>query len=72
LAQVSDNHDPETFAEGLGHLDCNTTINEEYLSLMANDTLDLAPLSKGRKIARCKWVYINKHASNGSVERHKA
>jgi hypothetical protein len=39
---------------------------------MANNTLDHAPLLKGRKLVRCKWVYIINYASNGSVERHKA
>ena len=39
---------------------------------MTNDTWDLAPLPKGRKIIICKWVYRTKYASNGSVERHKA
>ena len=39
---------------------------------MANDTLDLVPLPKGRKLVRCKWVYRTKYASYGSVERLKA
>jgi hypothetical protein len=47
-------------------------MNEEYQSLMVNDTWDLVPLSKGRKLVRCKCVYINKYALDGSVERHKA
>jgi hypothetical protein len=72
LAQVSETHDPKTFVEFLGHLDCDTTMNEEYHSLMENDTWDLVPLLKGRKLVRCKCVYITKYASDGSVERHKA
>jgi hypothetical protein len=72
LAQVSETHDPETFAEASGHPDWDTTMNEEYLSLMANDTWDLVPLLKGRKLVKCKWVYKTKYASDGSVERHKA
>jgi hypothetical protein len=72
LDQVSETHDPETFAEALGHPDWDTTMNEEYHSLMENDTWDLVPLSKGRKLVRCKWVYRTKYASDGSVERHKA
>jgi hypothetical protein len=72
LAQVSETHDLETFAEASGHPDWDTTMNEEYHSLMANDTWDLVPLPKGRKLVRCKWVYITKYASDGSVERHKA
>jgi hypothetical protein len=39
---------------------------------MENDTWDLVPLPKGIKIVRCKWMYINKYASYGSVEIHKA
>jgi hypothetical protein len=47
-------------------------MNEEYRSLMSNDTWDLVPLLNGRKIVRCKWVYRTKYASDGSVKRHKA
>ena len=43
-------------------------MNEEYRSLMANNTWDLVPLPKGRKLVRCKWVYRTKYASDGSVE----
>jgi hypothetical protein len=46
LAQVSETHDLETFAEALGHPDLDTTMNEEYHSLMGNDTWDLVPLRK--------------------------
>jgi hypothetical protein len=35
LAQVSETQDPETFAEASGHPDWDTTMNEEYRSLMA-------------------------------------
>ena len=52
LAQVSETHDPETFAEALGHPYWDTSMNEEYRSLMANDTWDLVPLPKGRKLVR--------------------
>ena len=47
-------------------------MNEEYHSLMENDTWDLVPLPKVRKLVRCKWVYKTKYASDRSVERHKA
>jgi hypothetical protein len=47
-------------------------MNEEYRSLMENDTWDLVPLPKVIKLVSCKWVYITKYASDGSVERHKA
>jgi hypothetical protein len=72
LVQVSKTHDLDTFVEVFGHPYWDTTMNEEYHSLMENDTLDLVPLPKGRKIFICKWVYITKNASYGSVKRHKA
>eukprot|EP00253_Pinus_taeda_P015187 PITA_15187 len=52
LAQVSANYDPNTFEEALGHPDWDTAMNEEYRSLLANDTWDLVPLPKGRKLVR--------------------
>ena len=39
---------------------------------MTNDTWDVVPLPKGRKLIRCKWVYRTKYASDRSVERLKA
>ena len=46
-------------------------MNEEYRSLMVNDTWDLVPLLKGLKIVICKWVYKTKYTYDGSVERLK-
>jgi hypothetical protein len=72
LPQVSETHDVETFAESSGHIDWATIMNEQYRYLMENDSWDLVPLPKGRKLVRCKWVYETKYALDGSVERHKA
>jgi hypothetical protein len=38
LAQVLETHDPETFAEASSHPNWDTKMNEEYRSLMVNDT----------------------------------
>jgi hypothetical protein len=72
LAQVLETRDLETFVEASGHPNWDTIMNEEYRSLMENDTWDLVTIPKGRKLVRCKWVYKTKYASYGSVERHKA
>jgi hypothetical protein len=72
LSHFSETRDLETFVEASGHPDWDTTMNEEYRSLMVNDTWDLVPLPKGRKLVRCKWVYKTKYALDGSVERHKS
>eukprot|EP00253_Pinus_taeda_P003534 PITA_03534 len=72
LAQVSANYDPDTFVEASGHPDWDAAMNEEYHSLLADDTWDLVPLPKGRKFVRCKWVYITKYGPDGKVDKHKA
>jgi hypothetical protein len=58
LAQVSESSDPYTFVEAPGHPDWDTIMNEEYRSLVANNTWDLVPLPKGRKLSDV----------NGSIE----
>ena len=68
MAQVFENHDPETFVESSGNTYWDVAMDEEYHSLMVNDTWDLVPLPKGRKISKCKWVYRSKYASDGGVE----
>jgi hypothetical protein len=71
LAQVSETHDPKTFAEASGHADWDTTMNERVSFFNGKRYLGSCTSSKGRKIVRCKWVYRTKYASDGSVEIHK-
>ena len=49
LAQVLENPDPETFEEASIHPDWDEAMNEEYRSLLENDTWDLVPPLKGRE-----------------------
>ena len=72
LAQVPKNPDPKTFEEASGHPDWDEAMNEEYRSLLVNETWDLVPLPKGRKLVRCIWVYKTKFGPDGKVDRHKA
>lgn len=72
MVQVSKNYDPKTFEEAYGHPYQDVTMNEEYYSLMANDTRYLVPLPKGRKLVIHKWVYRTKYGLDGSVDKHKA
>ena len=53
-----ENHDPKNFAEASGNPYWDAAMDEEHHSLMANDTWDLVPLPKGRKL-----VIVN-----GSIE----
>ena len=72
MVQVPKNPDPKTFEEASGHPDWDEAINEECLSLLANNTWDIVPLPKGRKLVRCSWVYKTKFEPDGKVDRHKA
>jgi hypothetical protein len=47
-------------------------MQEEYDSLMANNTWTLEPLPASRKPISCKWVFKIKQGANGEVERYKA
>ena len=61
----------EAFASELGK-EWKASANEEYQSLMENDTWDLVELPSGRKPIGCKWVFKAKRDKNGKVERFKA
>ena len=52
LAQFLENPDPENFEEASGHPNWDSSMNEEYRSLLENDTWDLIPLPKGIKLVR--------------------
>ena len=45
-------------------------MEEEYNSLMRNDTWDLVSLPKGIKLVRCKWIYQTKCAMDRSVDMY--
>jgi hypothetical protein len=40
-------------------------MQEEYKSLLKNDTWDLVPIPLGKKISRCRWVYKTKRTTDG-------
>lgn len=47
-------------------------MDDEFNSLMKNQTWDLVNLPNGRKPIKCKWVFKIKCKADGSVERYKA
>ena len=47
-------------------------MQEEYNSLLENQTWDLVPLPSGRKLVRCRWVYRTKSAVDGQINRYKS
>jgi hypothetical protein len=47
-------------------------MQEEYNSLVVNNTWTLVPIPKDRKPISCKWVFKIKHGIDVEVERYKA
>ena len=47
-------------------------MNEEMNDLQNNHTWELMPLPLGKKIVRCKWIYIVTHDAKGNIDRQKA
>jgi hypothetical protein len=47
-------------------------MQDEYNSLVENRTWDLVPLSFGRKLVRCRWIYRTKSATDGQINIYKS
>ena len=66
--------EPETFKQAMESSQANqwlTAANDEYNSLIENETWKLTELPPGRTAIGCKWVFKTKHKSDGTVERYK-
>jgi hypothetical protein len=47
-------------------------MDEELSTLHKTYTWDLVPLSLGKSVVGCRWMYKIKTNSDGSIERYKA
>jgi hypothetical protein len=56
---------PQSYGEPAGNPFWESTMKEEYNSLLENQTWDLVPLPSGRKLVRCRWVYRTKSTADG-------
>jgi hypothetical protein len=63
--------DPQTYREAAGNPFWEATMQEEYNSLLENQTWDLVPLPSDMNLVRCRWVYRTKKEVDGQVRRHK-
>jgi hypothetical protein len=44
----------------------------DYVTLLANNTLDLVPCSPSTNVVTCKWIFHHRLTSNGSLDCYKA
>lgn len=67
--------DPATVKDALSSDDAKSwhkAMQEEFSSLLENQTWSLVDLPAGKSPIKCKWVYKTKRNSNGDIIRHKA
>lgn len=67
--------EPISFEEAVNSKDANQWIQameNEYDSLIKNDTWSLTTLPEGRNLIKNKWIYKVKLRIDGSVDRYKA
>ncbi|KAK5785024.1 hypothetical protein PVK06_039568 [Gossypium arboreum] len=63
---------PKTVFEALEDENWRNAMKVEMEALEKNKTWDLVKLPEGKKPVGCRWVYIVKYKSDGSLERYKA
>lgn len=67
--------DPVTVKEALqsdNALQWKKAMQEEYDSLVKNNTWDLVSKPKQKNIIGCKWVFTTKRNTDGEIEKYKA
>jgi hypothetical protein len=63
---------PSCTIEALADTRWQSTMVEEYVALIKNQTWHLVTSNRGHNIIDCKWVYKVKWKADGSIERYKA
>eukprot|EP00253_Pinus_taeda_P018830 PITA_18830 len=62
---------PQSHSEATVNLLWEATMDEEYYALMENNTWDLVPLPKGRKLVRCQWINQKNIVVDGGIRKYK-
>ncbi|XP_073016272.1 uncharacterized mitochondrial protein AtMg00820-like [Primulina eburnea] len=69
---LSSCHIPNSVEEALSDPKWAQSMQEELEALKKNNTWKLVPLTEGKKLVGCKWVFSIKYKADGSIERYKA
>ncbi|KAK8956599.1 hypothetical protein KSP39_PZI000178 [Platanthera zijinensis] len=63
---------PNSVQEALQHPGWRAAMEEEMSALWSNQTWSVVSLPPGQKPVGCKWVFVIKHAADGTIDRLKA
>jgi len=72
LASIHCLSEPSSYKETILDLLWQQAMNKKLSALHKTDTWDLVPLTPGKSVVGCCWVYKIKTNYNGSIERYKA
>jgi hypothetical protein len=72
MSSISNVIEPMSFDEANEHDEWRNAVEEEYESIMKNNTWELTELPKHKKSIGCKWIYKPKFKSDGSIDKYKA
>ena len=75
IALLALEDEPECFEEAIESQQAkewSRAMDDEYKSLIKNQTWDIVDLPPNRQAVRCKWVYRIKRCPDGSIDRFKA
>ena len=62
----------KTVQEALRDEKWRNTMSEDMRALEKNQTWEVVRLPKGKRLVRCKWVFIEKYKADGTLKRYKA
>ena len=72
MSSISNVIEPMNFYEANEHDEWRNAMEEEYESIMKNNTWELNELPKHKNLIECKWIYKPKFKSDGSIDKYKA
>jgi hypothetical protein len=64
-------NEPTCFEEAIQKKEWADAMTEEYQSIIKNDVWEIVPRPKNKDVVSSKWLYKIKHATDGSIEKHK-
>ena len=72
MSSLMNSNDPETFEQAKTQPHWQKAMQEEYDTLISNQTWELTPLPHGKNLVSCKWLYKTKLNANNEISKFKA